>query len=513
MNKLIRALRESDRASYWNRRARSERWRTRLARASSGAQELRDERQRDAKVLLGFTRSAIVAVALALLVAGVVELAAVVLSTHLHVGLLFTSIDEASYDGLVVSVVGAEAVFLALYFTTVGVVAATSYAHVPVGIRELFVRERRGGIYVRVVLLTLIVGLAIVVGPLVTGRHVHGLSIVFFSALGVMSAVILVRLGFRLFYFFDPSALSEPLPRLLLQSMKAASTSKSDPGSAGQDFARQNAVRVVSLYQELCILVEGRELKDARAPWQLAQQLLGCWGVYSFIKPTIPTKSRWFQDTPQYPNWLTLDHNQLSTALETRTSVQPTLAPDPLWIERRLADMVADLVLELGRTQDPEAAVALADKCFELMQELALHQQVDEARLLRQAVDRSLAEIAASAVGAGGQPVVRYALAQRRIMGFITFWLGLARAYESFDAEKFSRRVDRAVANVENMYRARASRNLLAFLEEVREGESFERDVEGRIVTPAWWVHHLAARHLARDLVAEVDGFVKEIER
>ena len=40
---------------------------------------------------------------------------------------------------------------------------------------------------------------------------------------------------------------------------------------------------------------------------------------------------------PAHPNWLTLDTTRLRTAIATRTSVQPTMSPDPLWVENRIA--------------------------------------------------------------------------------------------------------------------------------------------------------------------------------
>lgn len=53
-----------------------------------------------------------------------------------------------SYGAFVGTAVGAEAAFLALFFTIVGVIASATYARVPGEIRGLFVRERTSLIYV-----------------------------------------------------------------------------------------------------------------------------------------------------------------------------------------------------------------------------------------------------------------------------------------------------------------------------------------------------------------------------
>ncbi len=58
---------------------------------------------------------------------------------------------------------------------------------------------------------------------------------------------------------------------------------------------------------------------------------------FGALKPAIPAKSKWFSLAASHPNWLTLDHPQLSMALATSTGVQPTMTPDPLWAENTIA--------------------------------------------------------------------------------------------------------------------------------------------------------------------------------
>ena len=110
---------------------------------------------------------------------------------------------------------------LALFFTTVGVIASTAYARVPGEIRSLFVRERTSLIYVWNVAVALLVGLALLTMPLVAHRWPHGLTVLLFAVLTAFSVLSLVVLGTRLFNFFDLSTLSLPLRHRFLRGVTA----------------------------------------------------------------------------------------------------------------------------------------------------------------------------------------------------------------------------------------------------------------------------------------------------
>ena len=79
-----------------------------------------------------------------------------------------------------------------MFFTTVGVIASTTYARVPGEIRGLFVRERTSVIYVRNVAVALLVGLALLTMPLVAHCSPHGLTVLLFAVLTAFSVLSLV---------------------------------------------------------------------------------------------------------------------------------------------------------------------------------------------------------------------------------------------------------------------------------------------------------------------------------
>lgn len=162
------------------------------------------------------------------------------------------------------------------------------------------------------------------------------------------------------------------------------------------------------------------------------------------------------------------------------------------------------------------------DAANELISNLATRLQLDEARLLRRTVATYLRGIAetdgGSAAGddafaAGGEGWEDFCLgaADRETLGFTLFWLGLVRRFDQIDSQALTTSFDAAVATVQGAYQAGAPRTLLALLEDIANGIEFEKRTEHQQITPAWWVHHLAARNLTRTLVTAVRAFIDEV--
>jgi hypothetical protein len=469
----------------------------------------------DVRILTGLLRRVLVGALLSLALLAAVEELAEWLGRHSRAGSLVAPVPLSSYASLVSASVGAQATFLALFFTTVGVIASTAYAQVPGEVRQLFVRERASTIYVWNVVLALVFGIGLLTFPVVSTHEFRGLTVVVFAALTGVSIFSLVILGRSLFNFFDPSILSGRLYPTFLRSVRAASVTKHHiPDVVEQNAAHRLAASTLARYGQLVTLISGRQIQDASAPNRLAYQLLNCWIVSSAVKSSIPTASEWFARTPSHPNWLTMDHTQLTLALRTRTGVQPSLAPDPLWVERRLASLIGKLLPVLSTNDEWVRVVATLDSINDVVFALAKRLQVDEAFLLLRAVASYRNESSAGRESAEADAqMFQLALGEREVLGFTKLWLGVVAGSEGFEAPLLAESLDDAVEQVTAPYKVGAPRELLRLLEDVASGIAFERRTEGARITPPWWVHHMSARHLSKVLVNAVDAVVSAVER
>jgi hypothetical protein len=523
-DKEIRRLAATSEARYWSHADLLRRRRLRISRAWLTVRDRAAQVRQDGRVLTYLLRSVLAALVVTAVVVAALEAAAGALYHVLHWGNLFEPVTAESYSGFVGAAVGAEAVFLALFFTTVGVIAATTYAQVPAEIRSLFIRERTSLLYVWNVAVALLVGLTLLTMPVVTDREAHGITVLLFAVLTAFSVLSLVLLGLQMFNFFDLSTLSYPLPRRFVQAVKAASAARKEvPAEIQQQAAHDRAAEVLRQYRQLTDLIRGRGIPEANAPEWIARQLLVCWNAASDLKPTIPTKSKWFSLTAAHPNWLTMNHTQLNMALSTRAGVQPTLAPDPLWIEHLIADCVDRLLPTLSTKAEWQRAIRVVDEANDLILYLASRLQLEEARLLRQTVVTYVHVVAGargesvpgddgSAADGEEWEVFSLAAADRETLAFTRFWLGLVGRFQQIDSQALMTSFDAAVATAQGPYQSGAPRALLTLFEDIAKGIEFERRTEHQRITPAWWVHHLAARTLTRTLVAAVRDFFEEVQ-
>ena len=503
---------------HWEWRARRQRLRLRASVTSLGIRNGADQVRQGVRLFLALAVRVFLGTLVAIALVVAVEAIAAWLSHFFHWGSLFTPVSVNSYVAFVAAAVGAQATFLALFFTTVGVIASTAYSRVPGEIRQLFVRERTSTIYVWNVVTALIVGITLLTLPVVSAREFRGLTAVLFALLSVFSVLSLVVLGRRLFNFFDPSTLTERLYPQFMRALRSASAAgRHIPDKVQQSAAHDRAAVILRRYEQLVTLITAREVQDTTAPEKIAYQLLGCWSASAAIKSSIPTKSDWFHRTASHPNWLTMDHTRLDTALRTQSGVQPTLTPDPLWVERRFSLLIGALLPSLAANDDWSRLIGVLDSANEFVFALAARLELDEAFLLLRAIagyrHTVLAQTQAEDdVSNGDENIFRLALVEREVLGFTSLWLGFARRFESLDPQALALSLDKAVEGPTNAYRARAPRELLGLLEDVASGIAFEQRTEHERITPAWWLHHLSARILARTLEDGVCSFLDEVE-
>ena len=92
----------------------------------------------------------------------------------------------------------------------------------------------------------------------------------------------------------------------------------------------------------------------------------------------------------------------------------------------------------------------------------------------------------------------RVIAAQRSVVLLMNAWLGLVDAAEQLAKWQLSADVDRVIANRNTLYKLNFPRSAVEMLEQLCERITFEKSVEGRQVTPTWFVHHHVARVLAQ---------------
>jgi hypothetical protein len=495
---------------WWRWRARWHRWDVQRFRWLQARSSRFDGQRKNLAVAAKLaTKSAGIA-----LTAAVLLLATEVLGTLLsHIGWsplqhITGTRESHDYESLVGVLIGAEATLLALYYATVGVVASTAYSSVPGDIRKLFVQQRISNVYTRGIVRALVFT-TVLFGLGSLGYHVRVLSVIVAIGLAVLAVLRLAVVGIAPFGFFDPASLTRDLPPRFGRALSRATTLPTALDEGSQQQAHDDARETLEHYRQITDLVASRQVRNSAAPLDVARQLLFLIAVYASRKNRIPSDSAWWTSIARYPNWFTLSADQTNLALAISTGAHTPTGPDLLWVERQCAADIAKLIVIVGRGQ-LDLFTSFLDQTSAQIRALSGRLLFDEALLLDdhivaaiwEAVEPTADDIAPTAYLADERERDRVIAAQRSVVLLMNAWLGLVDAAEHLTHRRLSADVDRVIADRNALYKLNFPRSAVETLEQLNERIAFEEGVEGRQVTPTWFVLHHVARVLAQRLEA-----------
>jgi hypothetical protein len=413
---------------------------------------------------------------------------------------------SAEYESLAQGLIGAEATLLALYYATVGVVASTAYVSVPGDIRKLFVQQRISTVYTSGIVRALVFT-TVLFGLGTLGYHVRVLSVIVATLLAVLAVLRLAVVGIAPFGFFDPASLTRDLPQRFGRALSRATTLPTALDEGSQQQAHNDARETLEHYRQITDLVASRPVRNSAAPLDVARQLLFLAAIYASQKNRIPSNSAWWTSIARYPNWFTLSADQINLALAISTGVHTPTGPDLLWVERQCAADIAKLIVIVGRGQ-LDAFTSFLDQTSAQIRALSGRLLFDEALLLDDHIVAAIWEAVEPATDSPAPTAYiddererdRVIAAQRSVVLLMNAWLGLVDAAEQLTNRQLSADVDRVIADRNALYELNFPRPAVEMLEQLIERIAFEKSVEGRQVTPTWFVHHHVARVLAQRL-------------
>ena len=514
-------IRELGTPGYWQRRqlhgVRMQRWArftTRLGAwsANSGA---------SAKSAWSLLLRCAWSIAAAVVTVAVLEAVAVVLRlTEWGARNPLLSTPKPELEGAVLSLVGAAvaiaATLLGLYYTTVGVIASTIYRSVPGDVRDLFISERNGEVYLKVVVQTIAMGILILVAA-AFGFDVVGLVLLLEGALATLTCIGLVVVTKHLFDYFDPSKLSAPLLKRIADDVRIVTRPKTRGVPHRQQSAHYDAFRALASFRHLAELLDAAEMRNATAPVHLTRQLLGILRFYSSWKYAIPTDSNWWDRVPKHQNWLTIDQTRLSLALNSSVTFPAEMEPDYLWVENAVARLLGSTLSVAFRSQAGANALATSEEVAQVVFVLTARLQIREALAIESAWDsvaQSVATTEAVAAPSADDYEIRLnqmAAAESLVRPITMMLLGLERAAQMILDRDLPSEFDEAIENPDELYRGTLPTDTRQMLENFAVAIRREISIERRRVTPAWWVNHLAARSMAEALLAAEAGVLGEV--
>ncbi|MET0072501.1 MAG: hypothetical protein ABW096_20910 [Candidatus Thiodiazotropha sp.] len=414
--------------------------------------------------------------------------------------------DSSDYVTLLVTISGIGGVFIGLYYAAISTIAGSIYAKVPNNIRDLLAQERVGNVYMHFLSFITFLGISLVSFRVLGFERVQIAIPVMLMAAGI-GIIAFVKLGQRVFYLFDPTALTHHLfgqLRQFIEMVMAGGYRWND--AAFQRHANKLASSSLDTLDTLSDITKN-EIHLHGAPFiALCENIISFLIYYEKSKNQIPSDSQWYEQKYIHRDWYRTSDSSISIAHQTGTTLQPDITNDKEWVEARVLVIIKQCleinlkeeryneVLELARYIDAYLELlgksGRTNRAFEIIAELSdcifqvLSQESENEIVTNEVLEKlTIIERLAS------MPII-IALACREYI-------------ETLDSGAVERRLLKVTwRNDSDIYKHGFPSYCLPRLEWFKQRLGFEVSTEGKEVTPAWYQKEML-------LQIETDTFAK----
>ena len=414
--------------------------------------------------------------------------------------------NDSDYVTFLVTISGIGGVFIGLYYAAISTIGGSIYAKVPNNIRDLLAQERVGNVYMNFLSFITFLGLSLVSFRILGLERIH-LAIPLMLVAAGIGIIAFVKLGQRVFYLFDPTALSQRLFGQLRQFIKMVMAG----GHRWNDAAFQrhaNKLASSSLDTlETLTDITNREVHLSGEPFiSLSKKLITFLLFYDRSKNHIPSDSQWYEQKYVHRDWYRTDDSMVSIAHQTGTTLRPDITNDKEWVEARVLMIIKQCldinlkeeryneILELLGYIDAYlkqlAIIGRTSRAFEIIEEFG-------GIVLHAISPKSETEIVSNEV------LEKLSIIERFASIPITIALACREHIEKLDSKVVERRLSKIKwSNDADIYKHDFPSYCLPRLEWFKPRLDFEVSTEGRIVTPIWYQKELL-------LQIEADTFVE----
>jgi hypothetical protein len=406
-------------------------------------------------------------------------------------------------------------VFIGLYFTTISLVASTSYKDVPREVRAAVVGEKVGSVYLQI--LATLCSVALMLQVAQAGRFGWSPGFLNFSlvaCLSVASVFSFVVLGKRAFEFFDPATLSASLARDFMVAVKAATTAglHHRDRSFQHSYQRQAVRSLATLHAVTRLCIQGDQSTVA-STLVVYQQGLLLLRLYLSFKPEIPVDSYWFLRVQRHQSWLLTDSSSLEMAVKTHSVLMPKEEPDRDWVETALIGITNDALRSLVSKGELERLAEASESANEALVALVEHFELEQALQYHVQLSGHAAAVARAEAATEADERARWMSVRALVYGPTTIAATIARRAERVDDDMVRRLAERVTARGSDLVaKVAVPGEVREMLSSLAQTLRFENAAEGRRVTPSWFLEYMIAsafvRFLSRALlpvVAAVD--------
>ncbi len=434
-----------------------------------------------------------------------------------HIEILYTNFaSKETFETLLTTIASVSGVFITLYFTAISVVASSTYAKAPSEIRDLLSKETVGNTYMKNLFSLTVISL-ILLGSKLFGYQPGILNILFVGLFGCFGIFCFVNLGRRVFFFFDPTNLSDTIYRDILHLIDLSSIDSSRWSDSNSQFYYQitAAQKISTLYTFINICLDEIYLQRESLS-KVLQNTIGILGIYEQRRKLIPSDSYWYPLKPQYKSWFLCDSIELNLALETQTSIQTEKVPNHYWIEDEIVKILSSTFETLIQKNNFEVIYKTIDIFNGYLGIIGSDLEIKKGRNIIETIFSSIEQYydthSVEQIKIGNENIE---LALFNIYGLNAMYLssGFLASVNKFNNQDILKKIDTINwTNNKGIYKKDFEPLLLPTLELIYKNLKFEQVVEGRIISPKWYIRQLVITKYAELFQEAINELVSLFE-
>jgi hypothetical protein len=423
--------------------------------------------------------------------------------------------DDSDYVTLLATVSGIGGVFIGLYYAGISAISSAIYARVPNNVRDLLTKERLGNVYLQ--FLSFLTSLCLI---LISFRLINlpriflAIPIVtIFAGIGIIS---FVKLGQHAFYLFDPTKLSHYIFEQMghwIEMVKAGGFRWMD--KSFQNHAHRQASSILDTLETLTDITAKEPHLNCKPFINLSQNLLQFLKYYEYAKRSIPTESAWYEKRYQHRDWYRTDSSQVAIAHSTGTTLHPIEISNKEWIEDRVVPLL-NRCIEVNLAQEKYADILGLFGYFEsYLKRLGLEGKVRRAFILLDNLALTILNQLAAVPVDGNlikeEVLEKLAIAEQFALLPISVALGYREKVEKLQRKDIENRLSSVRwKNDISIYRHDFPTYCLERLEWFKPRINFERMVEGKEITPRWYLTELVCQIEAEQFADNIKAVVSK---
>lgn len=412
---------------------------------------------------------------------------------------LLRQLDSSTYTQLLIIVATIAGVFLGLYFTAITAVITNMYSIVPNNIKQLFIRDKLGNTYIRILSLSVALSVVMLVMNLIYIYPFHLLPIVL-AFLSVSSVVAFIQLGKRAFFLSDSIFMASELSNDIRRWIRR-STYKgwrwNDPNF--QEHYYKRASKSISTLIALTTISRRESKLKENSHYILIANITAIICYYLSLKHLIPSDSRWFGKKLQYEQWYLTESTELERASKGDITLQPKELPDISWLEDELLEAIILGLEEYATIDDKESLYKQLSLLTNLFNDMGEHWSIkDGQKWCNRITDKIFMKVVIEKSQAKGVQL-EYSIAITDICASlpIRLELGLMKAIDTLKIEDFRKKlIKNNWARDSSPYRFSMPLNVVKALEEIRDSTAFEQVSKISYEAPCWYIIEIASNNI-----------------